>query len=327
MAGARPGRRSRRRGRSLRLRPPRSGRAGGEPSWWRPAARPRPRRGRAGSASPRWPGRGRSASRPGPRVWSRGSPPAGAPRGVPVPRRTRPSPRASFRSGRRRPPAREALGRQRVGIADQQVRHDPERRGLLPASVRGDDEADLVGPACPGRVQGGAAGHVAIGDDEGPPGACSIDQKAPPSTRQRCTDLDSLRRHDPDQVPRVCGSTPHSQRLPGAPLSVFCCPPTLHLLRRIPPARAIEDVSPAATGSSPGLEAGGLMPDTRLRPGPPANDGADLPRPEAVVTARSAPRVPRARHVDRPAADASNPADSANTCLDTGTRTNWWSSR
>jgi hypothetical protein len=40
--------------------------------------------------------------------------------------------------------------------------------------------------------------------------------------------MDSLRRHDPDQVPRVCGSAPHSQRRPGAPLSVFCCAGTLH---------------------------------------------------------------------------------------------------
>jgi hypothetical protein len=29
--------------------------------------------------------------------------------------------------------------------------------------------------------------------------------------------MDSLRRHDPDQVPRVCGSTPHSQRLAALP--------------------------------------------------------------------------------------------------------------
>ena len=94
------------------------------------------------------------------------------------------------------------VGRQRIEVTDDEVRTHPRREAARRATVGRDDHGPSVRRGR--QAHEGLAVHLAIGDDEDVARGRSWKPKPPSGWDGGCA-VDSLRRYEPDQVPRVCG--------------------------------------------------------------------------------------------------------------------------
>ena len=120
--------------------------------------------------------------------------------------------------GTRRHQLVEVGRRERVQVANDEVHVDARQQRPPRTAVRADDEVTGLDRVTQGGVVDTAIGHddhaLCLHPDGRPP--------MPTGGRDGDRVLDSLRRYEPDQVPRVCGHAALSAP-GGAPLSLCCC--------------------------------------------------------------------------------------------------------
>ena len=180
--------------------------------------RRRRRRASDGPAAARWPAHARPGCHPGrPRAGWTWHPGRGRPGGT-ARCRSRPCHgRARIDLGPGRDQRREGIRIERVEVAHDEVDVQAREQGAPRAAVRADDQ----GPGSPRRLAARQASERPSATMTARSGCIgTATTSGCDGTEVAC--LDSLRRYEPDQVPRVCGHAALSAP-GGAPLSLCCC--------------------------------------------------------------------------------------------------------